>query len=51
MRRLVRRATAVAAVLVGLALATAPAHAQKTEIHFWHALTGQLGEALEAQAK
>jgi sn-glycerol 3-phosphate transport system substrate-binding protein len=23
----------------------------KTEIHFWHAMTGQLGEALEAQAK
>ena len=51
MRRLIRRATAVAVVLVGLALATVPAHAQKTEIHFWHALTGQLGEALEAQAK
>jgi sn-glycerol 3-phosphate transport system substrate-binding protein len=51
MTRLIRRATAVAAALVGLALATAPAHAQKTEIHFWHALTGQLGEALEAQAK
>ncbi|MBI2206740.1 MAG: sn-glycerol-3-phosphate ABC transporter substrate-binding protein UgpB [Candidatus Rokubacteria bacterium] len=23
----------------------------KTDIHFWHALSGQLGEALEAQAK
>ena len=23
----------------------------KTEIHFWHALSGQLGDALEAQAK
>jgi sn-glycerol 3-phosphate transport system substrate-binding protein len=51
MTRLIRRAAAVAVALVGLALASAPAHAQKTEIHFWHALTGQLGEALEAQAK
>ena len=51
MRRLIRRATAVAAAVLGLALATVPAHAQKTEIHFWHALTGQLAEALEAQAK
>lgn len=32
------------------ALAPVPAIA-KTEIHFWHAMTGQLGEALEAQAK
>jgi sn-glycerol 3-phosphate transport system substrate-binding protein len=32
------------------ALAPAPALA-KTDIHFWHAMTGQLGEALEAQAK
>jgi sn-glycerol 3-phosphate transport system substrate-binding protein len=32
------------------ALAPAPALA-KTDIHFWHAMTGQLGDALEAQAK
>ena len=32
------------------ALAPAPALA-KTDIHFWHAMTGQLGEALETQAK
>jgi sn-glycerol 3-phosphate transport system substrate-binding protein len=41
----------VLAVAIGLVLAGAPAYAQKTEIHFWHAMTGQLGEALEAQAK
>jgi sn-glycerol 3-phosphate transport system substrate-binding protein len=32
------------------ALAPVPALA-KTEIHFWHALTGQLADALESQAK
>jgi sn-glycerol 3-phosphate transport system substrate-binding protein len=32
------------------ALAPVPALA-KTDIHFWHAMTGQLGEALETQAK
>ena len=32
------------------ALAPVPALA-KTEIHFWHAMTGQLSEALEAQVK
>src|SRR5688572_10387240 len=32
------------------ALAPAPALA-KTDIHFWHALTGQLAEALETQVK
>jgi len=47
---MMRIAPAVAIALV-LALSVAPAHAQKTEIHFWHAMTGQLGEALEAQAK
>src|SRR6185436_20118779 len=32
-------------------LSVTAAHAQKTEIHFWHAMTGQLADALEAQAK
>lgn len=32
------------------ALAPVPALA-KTDIHFWHAMTGQLGEALETQVK
>jgi len=50
MTRLIRSAAALA-VALALVLAAAPAHAQKTEIHFWHALTGQLAEALEAQAK
>ncbi|HYE91600.1 MAG TPA: sn-glycerol-3-phosphate ABC transporter substrate-binding protein UgpB [Terriglobales bacterium] len=50
MTRLIRSAAAFV-VALALALAAAPAHAQKTEIHFWHAMTGQLGEALEAQAK
>jgi sn-glycerol 3-phosphate transport system substrate-binding protein len=35
-----------------LVLASAPAHAQgRTEIHWWHAMTGQLGEALVTVAK
>ena len=33
-----------------MALAPSPALA-KTDIHFWHAMTGQLGEALETQVK
>jgi sn-glycerol 3-phosphate transport system substrate-binding protein len=42
-------AVAVAVVaLVTLPVAEALA---KTEIHFWHAMTGQLGEALETQAR
>jgi sn-glycerol 3-phosphate transport system substrate-binding protein len=40
-------ALAGAAVLLAL---PAVAHA-KTEVHFWHAMTGALGDALEAQAK
>jgi sn-glycerol 3-phosphate transport system substrate-binding protein len=37
---------------LALVLASAPASAQgKTEIHWWHALTGQLGEALVTMAK
>ena len=44
-----RRWTALA-VAVGVLLIGMPAQA-KTEIHFWHAMTGQLGTSLEAQAK
>ena len=32
-------------------LALPPAAQARTEIHFWHAMTGALGEALETQAK
>jgi sn-glycerol 3-phosphate transport system substrate-binding protein len=41
------------AVLIGpLVLLALPSAAQaKTEIHFWHAMTGALGEALETQAR
>jgi sn-glycerol 3-phosphate transport system substrate-binding protein len=39
-------------VVVALALGVVPAPAlAKTEIHFWHALTGQLAESLVTQAK
>jgi sn-glycerol 3-phosphate transport system substrate-binding protein len=40
-------------LVLGCALmALAPTSAfAKTDIHFWHAMTGQLGEALETQAK
>ena len=38
-------------VALGIVFSSAPAHAQKTEIHWWHALTGQLGEALVTMAK
>ncbi|HEU4368640.1 MAG TPA: extracellular solute-binding protein [Methylomirabilota bacterium] len=41
---IVALAWAVVVALPGAALA-------KTEIHFWHAMTGALGEALETQAK
>jgi len=37
--------------LVALVLVSTPAYAQKTEIHWWHAMTGQLGEALVTLAK
>ena len=37
----------VALVVLGAALLVAgPAAAQKTEIHFWHAMGGQLGETV-----
>jgi sn-glycerol 3-phosphate transport system substrate-binding protein len=45
------RCAVTLALALAVVLAGAPADAQKTEIHFWHAMTGQLGEALEAQAK
>ena len=44
-RRWTALAVAVAVLLIGT-----PAQA-KTEINFWHAMTGQLGTSLEAQAK
>ena len=51
MMRLIRGGAAFLVVALAVALSSSPAHAQKTEIHFWHAMTGQLAEALEAQAK
>jgi sn-glycerol 3-phosphate transport system substrate-binding protein len=46
------RGFSVLAVAVTLLFASAPAHAQaRTEIHWWHAMTGQLGEALVTLAK
>ena len=46
------RSLSLAALLCVLAvLASPPAAHAKTEIHFWHALSGQLGEALETQAR
>jgi sn-glycerol 3-phosphate transport system substrate-binding protein len=40
------------ALLTMLVVVAAPADAlAKTEIHFWHAMTGQLGDALEQQVK
>ena len=46
------RALSLVALVGALAVLGLPPAAQaKTEIHFWHALSGQLGEALETQAK
>ncbi|HUF91071.1 MAG TPA: extracellular solute-binding protein [Candidatus Limnocylindria bacterium] len=51
MKRLTKRWTRLL-VLGGVLTALAPMPAlAKTDIHFWHAMTGQLGEALAAQAK
>ena len=51
MARLIRRCS-VLFVACALVLTSAPAHAQgKTEIHWWHALTGQLSDALVTLAK
>jgi len=48
---LIRAGVAVVFALT-LVLASAPAHAQgRTEIHWWHAMTGQLNEALVTLAK
>jgi sn-glycerol 3-phosphate transport system substrate-binding protein len=48
---LIRACVAVVFALT-LVLASAPAHAQgKIEIHWWHAMTGQLGEAVVTLAK
>jgi sn-glycerol 3-phosphate transport system substrate-binding protein len=46
-RSLVRVVLACALAVLGLP----PAAQARTEIHFWHAMTGALGEALETQAK
>jgi sn-glycerol 3-phosphate transport system substrate-binding protein len=51
MARLIHGRRLLGAALALVLASAAPAAAQKTEIHFWHAMTGQLGEALEAQAK
>jgi len=43
MARLIR-GFSVLAVAVALLFTSAPAHAQaRTEIHWWHAMTGELG--------
>ncbi len=46
MRATPLRPVSFAAALLALVLA-APAASARTEIHFWHAMTGQLGEAVE----
>jgi sn-glycerol 3-phosphate transport system substrate-binding protein len=51
MTRVMARRTILSVALGLVMLSATMAHAQKTEIHFWHAMTGQLGDALEAQAK
>jgi sn-glycerol 3-phosphate transport system substrate-binding protein len=48
--RFIRRA-GLAALVALLVVGPAADALAKTEIHFWHAMTGQLGEALEAQVK
>ena len=51
MARLIRSSAALV-VAFAVLLAGAPAHAQgRTEIHWWHAMTDQLGEALVTLAK
>ncbi|RPH77963.1 MAG: extracellular solute-binding protein, partial [Candidatus Rokuibacteriota bacterium] len=52
MKVFMSRSRPLAALVCFLTVLTLPVAAQaKTEIHFWHALSGQLGEALETQAK
>ncbi len=41
----------VAMAALGLMLAVAPAHAQRTTINWWHSMSGQLGEWIEEVAK
>ena len=41
----------IALVCAAAVLALAPAAQAKTEVHFWHAMTGALAEALETQVK
>src|SRR5436853_2496331 len=51
MARLIR-GSSVLVVAFAVLLASAPPHAQaRTEIHWWHAMTGQLGDALVTLAK
>ena len=51
MARLIR-GSSVLVVAFAVLLASAPAHAQaRTEIHWWHAMTGQLNDALVTLAK
>src|SRR5713101_7423131 len=51
MARLIR-GSSVLVVACAVLLASAPAHAQaRTEIHWWHAMTGQLNDALVTLAK
>jgi len=52
MKVFMSRSRPLAALVCFLTVLTLPVAAQaKTEIHFWHAMTGALGEALETQAK
>jgi len=52
MKVFMSRPFSLAALVCFLTVLTLPVAAQaKTEIHFWHAMTGALGEALETQAK
>ncbi|MCI0546795.1 MAG: sn-glycerol-3-phosphate ABC transporter substrate-binding protein UgpB [Candidatus Rokubacteria bacterium] len=50
MRRTTAFCVSAAWALALLGLATPPAHA-RTEIHFWHAMTGQLGDATNELVK
>ena len=50
MRRTLTTAMLPLALLAVLVLAPAPAQA-KTDLHFWHAMTGQLGEAVNELVK
>jgi sn-glycerol 3-phosphate transport system substrate-binding protein len=52
MKVFMSRSRPLAALVCFLTVLALPVAAQaKTEIHFWHAMTGALGEALETQAK